>query len=128
MNLMHAIRRYASPLARLNAALFVLMWLSIIAAPCVMAMQVDELAQDHDCPHCPPTPCQDMRATDCDEFSGLDKQRPADPTQTVTLAAPAPFAMVFDPRASAAAQHPIAALPPSRAGPRPHLIHAQFNE
>lgn len=128
MNALHRIRRCSGTLARVNAALFALVWLAFVATPCVMAMQQAEPPEaEHVCPHCLPEPCHEVAAQDCDAPDLLDALRFGDQAKTMALAPPpaASVAMVPTIRAATPA---ITSHPPSRAGPRPHLLHAQFNE
>jgi len=127
MNFLHRIRRGSSGLSRVNLALFALVWLSIVVAPCAMAMQVDVRAPAHDCPHCPPQPCHEMEPQDCDAPDSLDSLRLVDKTETINLLPPQAVApQLFD--AADPTHAAIVSLPPVRAGPRPHLVNAQFNE
>ena len=126
MNVMHRIRRRSDRLARLSVGLFVLVWLSLAAAPCVMAM-TSGATPEHDCPHCPPTPCHEATPESCDEPGSPGALRAADTNPNV-LAPPATIAAAALPAPAATPRFTAAALPPSRAGPRAHLLHAQFNE
>lgn len=127
MNVLHRIRRCSGTLARVNAALFVLVWLSIVVAPCAMAMQAGVSAPEHECPHCPPRPCHEVAPEDCDAPDSLDSPRLADKTNALELLQLRPVADVVEPSAQPVIASPRA-LPPVRAGPRAHLVHAQFNE
>ncbi|MDT8437871.1 MAG: hypothetical protein RQ729_02540 [Wenzhouxiangellaceae bacterium] len=128
MSMLHCIRTRAAGLARLHLALFALVWLSIVAAPCAMAMQLDAAVDHaHSCPHCPPKPCHEVQPDDCDEPDSLDSLRLAE-SSAQSLAPP-----VSTPPAAADARrthHAVAYVgaPPVRDGPRAHLINAQFNE
>jgi len=124
---MHFIRRHVRVLARANAALFVLVWLSIVIAPCAMAMQAGVSAPEHDCPHCPPEPCREVAPEDCDAPESLDSPRLGDKTSSLDLPHPGPVVHAIGPSVQPAivSPHP---LPPVRAGPRAHLVHVQFNE
>ena len=126
--LLHRLRRNAPRLARLSAGLFVVLWATLVATPCVMAMQAEPPAMaGHDCPHCPPKPCHDQAGPpDCDDAEPADRTRSIDPGQ-FALALPAdpadagaPFVLQRDgpPRSTAQA----------RAGPRAHLLHVRFDE
>lgn len=126
MNAMHRIRRRSDRLAQLSAGLFVLVWLSLAAAPCVMAMELQQ-APDHDCPHCPPAPCHEVAPDDCDEPDSLDGLRAGDSTPSVLAPPPATIPADAAPR-RIATQHASRRQPPARAGPRPHLVNVQFNE
>ncbi|HKL54225.1 MAG TPA: hypothetical protein VJ902_09710 [Wenzhouxiangellaceae bacterium] len=127
MNILHRIRRRSGGLSRVNLALFALVWLSIVVAPCAMAMQVDVPAPAHDCPHCPPQPCHETEPQDCDAPDSLDSLRLVDKTETITLLPPQTVApALFD--AADTTHAAIVSVPPVRAGPRPHLVNAQFNE
>lgn len=127
MNVLHRTRRLSGTLSRVNLALFVLIWLSIVVAPCAMAMQAGAKAPEHDCPHCPPNPCHEEVSEDCDAPDTLDSLLVVEKAQTIALLPPRTFEPVlFD---SADHVEPLhVQLPPVRAGPRPHLVHAQFNE
>lgn len=127
MNLLHHIRRRSGTLSRVNLALFVLVWLSVVAAPCAMAMQAGASAPEHACPHCPPKPCDDVAPQDCDTPDSLDSLRVIDKVQAIALLPPRAFEPVLF-VSTARAQPAPSFLPPVRAGPRPHLVHAQFNE
>ncbi|MBS3744860.1 MAG: hypothetical protein KGY48_10955 [Wenzhouxiangellaceae bacterium] len=127
MNILHRIRRCSGTLARVNTALFVLVWLSIVVAPCAMAMQAGVSAPDHDCPHCPPRPCHEVAPEDCDAPDSLDSPRLAEKTNALELLHLRPVAHVIEPSAQPVIAFPRA-LPPVRAGPRAHLVHVQFNE
>ncbi len=125
MNTLARIRKHSDRLAQVSAALFALVWLSIVAAPCAIAMTLGS-ADHHDCPHCPPRPCHEVQIDDCDAPDSIDSLRTVD------------LSLVLAPPAAEAASSPIVGMregrsefayrPPARAGPRPHLLHAQFNE
>ena len=125
---MHTIRRHLPGLGRFHAALFVLLWATMVATPCVMAVQVEpEPMAAHDCPHCPPQPCHEQASpTDCDESEPADRLRSVD-TSPLAIALPAhspiPQGTEIDARAA-----PPAAHARSRDGPRPHLLHVRFDE
>jgi hypothetical protein len=127
MNVLHRIRRKSGTLSRVNLALFVLVWLSIAFAPCAMAMQAGATMPEHDCPLCPPDPCQEVAPEDCDAPDSLDSPQLAEKTQSLDLLVLKHVSQVPEPPA----RHSVVAFrtsPPVRAGPREHLIHAQFNE
>lgn len=126
MSIMHGIRRRSDRLARISAGLFVLVWLSLAAAPCVMAMTMGT-APKHDCPHCPPTPCHESAPETCDDPGSLDALRLSDANPTV-LAPPAAIASPVFPLPAETTRDTGSGLPPSRAGPRAHLLKATFNE
>lgn len=120
------MRRRSDSLSRFGLGAFVLVWLSIVTAPCVAALAVDSCA-DHDCPHCPPTLCHELDPPSCEAPEALDGLRAGDfsPGELAALPA-APIAPVLaDIRGD---RLEFATHPPARAGPRAHLIHAQFNE
>lgn len=126
---MHTIRRHLPGLGRFHAALFVLLWATMVASPCVMAMQADSgPVRPHDCcPDCPPQPCHEQASpTDCDESEPADRLRSVD-TSPLAIALPAhspiPQGTEIDARAA-----PPAAHARSRDGPRPHLLHVRFDE
>ncbi len=123
---MHSIRRHSSTLARVNLALFGLLWLAVVGAPCVMAMQVEQ-AGGHDCPHCPPAPCHEVAPADCDQPDLLDGLRAGDQLKTLELALPAASQITLH-GAAEPARAPWFHTPPGRAGPRLHLLHTRFNE
>jgi len=127
MSVMHRIRRYVRFLARINAALFALVWLSIVIAPCAMAMQAGAAMPEHDCPHCPPKPCHEVEPDDCDAPDSLDSPRLADKTNSLDLLHLRPVLRAIEPSTQTTYVSPRT-LPPVRAGPRAHLVHAQFNE
>ena len=127
MSAMHRIRRHARFLARANLALFVLVWLSIVIAPCAMAMQAAIPAPEHDCPHCPPKPCHEVEPDDCDAPDSLDSPRLADKTNSLDLLHLRPVLRAIEPSTQTTPVF-LRTLPPVRAGPRAHLVHAQFNE
>lgn len=126
--LLHTIRRNLPRLGRFNAALFVLLWATMVATPCVMAMQGElEPIAAHDCPHCPPQPCHSSTAPpDCDEPEPADRLRSLDasqhvlvlPIDTIDALASAPLVRVAPPYERAR----------SRDGPRAHLLHVRFDE
>jgi len=92
-----------------------------------MAMHAEIPAPAHDCPHCPPQPCHEMEPQDCDAPDSLDSLRAVDKTETIDLLPPQAVApALFD--AADPTHAAIVSLPPVRAGPRPHLVNAQFNE
>ncbi len=125
---MHTIRRHLPGLGRFHAALFVLLWATMVATPCVMAVQVEpEPMAAHDCPHCPPQPCHEQASpTDCDETEPADRLRSIDTTQfSIAVPVEAPVAPPDELDARAA---PPAAQARSRDGPRPHLLHVRFDE
>lgn len=127
MSILHRIGHYSGTLARINLVLFVLVWLSIVAAPCAMAMQAGMAATEHDCPHCPSRPCHEMTPKDCEAPDSLDSARLSDKANALDLLVLRPALPAFKPSTQPAIFAPRA-LPPVRAGPRPHLVHAQFNE
>lgn len=118
-------RKLASRLGRFNLALFALLWFSVVAPPCAMAMapQPDPARQHL---HCPPQACDEVAPGDCDA-PGLEPL-PA-PDKTPWFALPAPTVQA---PASASTSTGLEVTPrgrpPVRAGPRVHLVHAQFNE
>ena len=127
MNLLFRIRRSAATWSRVNLALFALVWLSIVIAPCAMVMEAQASPSQHDCPHCPPQPCHEAASDQCDEPDSIDSPRLSDPGQWVL--APATRAMssiaIDTTRASFSI---LAHSPPARAGPRIHLVHVRFHE
>lgn len=129
MNVLHRIRRCSGTLSRVNLALFVLVWLSIVIAPCAMAMQagMSPPEPEHDCPHCPPKPCHEVAPEDCDAPDSLDSPRLTDKSSPLDLLPVRHAAPVILPSATRSAIT-LHALPPVRAGPRAHLVHVRFNE
>jgi len=120
-------RNHARLLARFNLALFALVWMSTVAAPCAMAMHAEPVGSiAHDCPHCPPRPCEEVDAIDCDA-PDLDLLVSVDKTLAAALATPATHPTQW--AAGAAGVVPVSVRRlPARSGPRAHLLHAQFNE
>ena len=127
MNVLHRIRRHSGSLSRGSLALFVLVWLSIVIAPCAMAMQAGMPTTGHDCPHCPPRPCHEMTPQDCDAPDALDALRIVEKAQSIAFLPPRTFEPVFLISTARIQTVPVF-LPPVRAGPRVHLVHVQFNE
>jgi len=127
MNILQRIRRRSGTLARFNIALFGLVWLSIVAAPCAMAMQAGLTAAEHDCPHCPPRPCHEVASDDCDAPDALESPRLADKTHAPDLLNLKSPLLAAEPSTRPTVVAPRS-LPPARAGPRAHLVHVQFNE
>ena len=125
MNTLARIRKHSDRLAQISAGLFVLVWLSIAAAPCAIAMTLNS-DDHHDCPHCPPRPCHELEPIDCEAPDSIDNLRAADSSPVLAPppgeAASSPSVPVREGRGE------FAYLPPARAGPRPHLLNAQFNE
>jgi hypothetical protein len=93
-----------------------------------MAMQADppKMAM-HDCPHCPPQPCDAQVGTpDCDTAEPADRSRSIDPSQhLVALPSELPEA---EPGWALQREGPPPHATQARAGPRPHLLHVRFNE
>lgn len=127
MNLLHRFRQYTAAFARANLALFALVWLSIVVAPCATAMQAGAATPKHDCPHCPPKPCHEVAPDDCDMPESLDSPRLADKTSGLDLLHLRPILHEIKASALPTVVTPRK-RPPVRAGPRAHLVHAQFNE
>ncbi|MCA1779766.1 MAG: hypothetical protein LC637_10375 [Xanthomonadaceae bacterium] len=127
MNLLQCLRKHAASLARINAGLFVLLWLVLVATPCVMAMQMDSANPEHRCPHCPPAPCHEVQPDDCDVPERLDLPRLADKTPSLDLLNLRSVLHAIPQPAHVSIRSPRA-LPPVRDGPRAHLVHVQFNE
>lgn len=125
---LHRLRRHLPRLARIHAALFVVLWATVVATPCVMAMQAEPAPMAaHDCPHCPPKPCHETAGPqDCDELEPADRLRSIDPGQfTLALTSELPGAaspVVLQ------RDGPPASNVRARAGPRPHLLHVRFDE
>lgn len=125
MALIERIRRRSNRLAQISAGLFVLMWLSIAAAPCAIAMSLGSV-DDHDCPHCPPRPCHEVQVEECEAPDSIDGLRALDASSMVAPPPHSPIAVTFERQRQLA--RGIAFHPPARAGPRAHLLHVQFNE
>ncbi|NKI36189.1 hypothetical protein HFP89_13545 [Wenzhouxiangella sp. XN79A] len=125
---LHRIRRLLPRLARFHAVLFVVLWATVVATPCVMAMQSEPPPMaTHDCPHCPPQPCHDQAGPpDCDEAEPADRARSVDPGQFVMVLPSASADAV--PRGSLQRDGPPPLSALARAGPRPHLVHVRFDE
>lgn len=124
--MIHRIRKYSATLARLNAGLFFVVWMATVIAPCAMAMQQGNGQDNHDCPHCPPPPCHELEPEQCDEPDPLELPRFA---ENVKSFGPPSIVPAWTTTASTVAYPPTArARPPVRAGPRVHLLHAQFDE
>ena len=120
------MRRRSRNLGRLGLGTFVLVWLSIVTAPCVAMISMDDCA-DHDCPHCPPTLCHEPEPASCEAPEALDSLRAGDVSPVVLAPLPAaPTMPVLASLDSGGLEFPP--QPPARAGPRAHLIHVQFNE
>lgn len=122
---MSAIRKLASSLGRFNLALFALLWFSVVATPCAMAM-APEPDPGHQCPHCLPQACDEVVLGDC-SASDLESLLVLDKTPSFALPVlTAPVAAFAS--ASAGLEVTPRGRPPVRAGPRVHLVHVQFNE
>ena len=122
------IRRNIHPLARIHLVLFALVWSLVVATPCAMAMQSAPAAETaHECPHCPPEPCHQVQPDDCDDGDWLDAPRLSE--QSGQWLAPPAVAgwTIVEPRRTTHERFPYDS-PPVRAGPRAHLLNAQFNE
>lgn len=123
MNLLARFRTRASRLASVSTGLFVVFWLALVAAPCAMAMMAPDTG--HVCPHCLPEPCHEVAAHDCDAPDLLDALRFGEQAKTMALAPPPAIATVPAIRGATVG---VTSHSHSRAGPRPHLLHVQFNE
>jgi len=126
--ILHRLRRNLPRLARVHAALFVVLWATVVATPCVMAMQAEPPAMaGHDCPHCPPQPCHDLAISpDCDHADPADRTRSVDPGQFVVAL---PYEPVdVEPGWLRSRDGPLPLSVSARAGPRPHLLHVRFDE
>jgi hypothetical protein len=127
MSLLHRLRRRSTRVARISAALFVLVWLAMVATPCAMAMQLGQMPADHDCPHCPPTPCHDLAPEDCNAPEPIETPRVADQTAQFD-AAPVAYVAGIGVRTSTAR---VRSRPPTaspRAGPPAYLLNLRFQE
>jgi hypothetical protein len=128
MNLIAHLRNSGNRLARAGGVLFVLVWLGLVVAPCVSAMHRELPAvADHDCPHCPPQPCHEVQDTDCDYSDLLDAPRAGESFQFQFAILPADI-LDMPAESGTTSVAPVHILPPARAGPRIHLLNAQFNE
>ena len=126
--ILHRLRRHLPRLARVHAGLFVVLWATVVATPCVMAMQDEPPPMAmHDCPHCPPQPCHDQAGPpDCDDAEPADRTRSVDPTQFVVVLPAEPAGL--DTTGSLQRDGPRPRSAQARAGPRPHLLHVRFDE
>lgn len=120
------IRKHYQLLSRINLGLFALVWVSVVASSCVMAMDAGDTASHHDCPHCPPAPCMEIQPADCEQSDSLETPLNGDQLQKIAFAAPISDIPVNTQRPAPLRYYSVS--PPPRAGPRTHLIHAQFNE
>jgi len=125
MSLIDCIRKRSDRLAQISVSLFVLVWLSIAAAPCAIAMTLGS-DDHHDCPHCPPRPCHEVQPFECDAPDSIDNLRAGDAPQV--LAPPSAEASASPVAHPPRSHSEFTYKPPARAGPRAHLLHAQFNE
>jgi hypothetical protein len=124
---MHRLRRHSDRLARISAGLFVLVWLTVVATPCAIAMQFGQVPADHDCPHCPPAPCHEIEPADCNVPDSLDSPRMSDksPQLEVPLVRP-PMVLFADQPDVFGMLDPPSAGPPHR--PPPYLLTVRFKE
>lgn len=69
---MHKLRRHKQSFASLAASVFMVVWLSMALAPCLMALGATPAAAAEGCAHCPdaPPPCHDDGATTCTYVDG----------------------------------------------------------
>lgn len=124
MNLIRRIRSNERRLASAGGTAFLLLWLSLAAAPCALAMVAADTG--HDCPHCPPAPCHEMQSDDCAYPESLDVPRAGDEIKLLFVALPSAYAGSFQ----AGPVRPQAVRNPSiiHAGPRTHLLFQRFDE
>jgi len=143
---MTVLRQHLSGLAAAAACSHLLLWLALALSPCLMAMpsmaldahhadpgQVDIVMgssdMDHDCGHCPPVACDQVRADllshDCDSIQTLIP--PGSPLDDLDAAAISDFTLAVTP-ATTVQSNSAHYSPPLRAGPRRHLLHLKFNE
>ena len=127
MSVMMRLRRRSDRLARVCAGLFVLVWLSMVAAPCAIAMELGQAPAHHDCPHCPPVPCHETEPEDCAAPDSLDLPRLSEKPPQIELA-PAHVAPDAALRRVATAEPNVHMRPEPRAGPPPYLLHLRFRE
>ena len=127
MSLIARIRRSAPTLARIHLALFALVWLSVVIAPCAMAMQLQTVDHAHECPHCPPRPCHEVEPEQCEAPDSIDTPRLGE-TQQVDLAPPGAAFTLSPSRVSGTSSGHTVQAPPARAGPRLHLLESRFDE
>lgn len=127
IGVLRQFRNRAGLLARVNLALFALVWISAVAAPCAMAMHVEPADSGAlECPHCPPRPCHEFAPDDCD-LPDLESLIAVEKTlSTALIVAPIHAAAVFPPATTRTMPATRGNAP--RAGPRAHLLHVQFNE
>ena len=123
-------RHHLQRLARINAGLFVLMWLGVVMTPCAMAhvaMAAADPPVPHDCPHCPPQPChQKSQPVDCDEQLPIDRLRSFDSSPFLLVLPTAVFELVEPPSDSVSVAIPRRFSP--RDGPRTYLLNQRFKE
>lgn len=125
MSLIGRIRNRTARLASVSGAAFLVAWLALAAAPCALAMLAEDTG--HICPQSPPAPCQEVWLNECDQADSFEVPRVGETTQFEFFAPPA--AVLSDtPITSRLESALFAERPPIRAGPRPHLLHSQFNE
>ena len=142
---MTVLRQHLSGLAAAAACSHLLLWLALALSPCLMAMpsiaaahhadggQVDiamaSSDMDHDCGHCPPVACDQIRADllshDCDSIQSL--VAPGSPQDDIDANAVSDFTLAVTP-ATTVQSNSAHYSPPLRDGPRRHLLHLKFNE
>ncbi len=141
---MKLLRRHQQRMAACSAGGYLMLWLTLVFSPCLMAMPslpaVDHHAgmpagtttsapAEHRCEHCPPVQCEltlaDVLTSDCDSVNAvLQATSPLDDAEQAT-ADNSSLVLTQAPQF----KHPYPYYqPPLRAGPRRHLLFQQFNE
>jgi len=124
------VRQHRQRLSRASLALFAVLWLGMIIAPCAMAHVAETPDDPHahqDCPHCPPKPChQRYEPVDCDAPTPVDRLRSLDSQQFLLLLPPSMVVAIEDPPSVAPAE--LAPVFAARDGPRIHLLFQHFKE
>ncbi len=141
---MKLLRRHQQCMAACSAGGYLLLWLTLVLSPCLMAMPslpaVDSHTDrhtltttsapaEHACEHCPPVQCDliqaDVLTSDCDLVNAV--LQATSPLDDVEPAAADDFSFVL--AQASQFKHPYHHYqPPLRAGPRRHLLFQQFNE
>jgi len=141
---MKLLRRHQQLFSACSAGGYLLLWLTLVLSPCLMAMPslpaVDHHAgmpaattssapAEHRCEHCPPVQCDliqaDVLASDCDSVNAV--LQATSPLDDVDPAPADNFSFVL--AQAPQFKHPyLYYQPPLRAGPRRHLLFQQFNE
>lgn len=129
MNLITTLRNRKNRLARAGGGVFVVLWLSLVLAPCAAAMSAMDSGgmSGPDCPHCPPEPCHEVQDEECSFPDSLDVPRPGESGQFELVALP-PAVPEVKTLAPLSEIPYFVATPPIRYGPRLHLKNVQFDE